>query len=284
MPITDTATGGGDQTTALKVLIPFSPGFFRDGGKDWKDGLIPLSELAKNGVIEILLGAGELIADADDSWDVKDNQIDVRMSLITVELPFPVEHVHITEYVEITSLQSVNLIGDGVRRYLGLFVADDTDADLTQPTSFSLSCDGDVVLHSQAGNDHIDLANLMRKDNVNDLGPTVCPIVTANRSHNSALPVASGAAILQDAGAQHTGNYAVVQRVAQRPSRADQKRIFLQHGVPADMVDQYLSEMSGGGGELGKTVAYIDQTPSRAALAKRTERDIAGLAMSEIRP
>jgi len=237
LPILDLAAASGAQAVHLVIIDPL--GIQWPKGTSGKEtGLIPVSELADGGDLRVTcIGTTALMT----GWTIGD--IDLKVTLMTVEVDEPLEHVQVIEESEDYAQAKAVLPGIGERLYSAIAITDDEDADFTQPVAMGVQVDGAMILANRRGADLVVEEDMHRLVGVNDFLPAICPLVTlSGRRLDEALPVRDKI-ILHNANDSHPGSYRVLVRYSKKLDRNTQRAIQLKHKVPAELVDRFLGEM-----------------------------------------
>jgi len=243
LPIVALVAGGGPQAVHLCIVDPLGVQWpKRKRGR--KTGLIPLSALAEGADFKVTcIGVAAIMA----GWTIAD--IDLKVTLLTTESDEPLEHVEVHEEFQDYSTSEALLPGLGDRLYSCILVTDDEDADFTQPTAFSMTVDGATILSQRKGDDLVVEEDIGRQVGINDVFPVVCPIVTpTGRDLDEMLPVRNKIK-LNDVNGAHAGNYGVLVRYSKKLPRNTQRKLQLEHGVPAALVDRFLDKMEAAGAQ-----------------------------------
>ncbi|MCK9629400.1 MAG: hypothetical protein M0R37_12525 [Bacteroidales bacterium] len=255
LPIVALDPARGAQAVHLCIIDPL--GIQWPKGTSGKEtGLVPVSELADGADLRVTC-IGTTVLDA--AWSIGD--IDLKVTLMTVEVDEPLEHVQVIEESEDYTTGKAVLPGTGERLYSAIAITDDADGAFTQPVAMGVQVDGDMILANRRGADLVVEEDMHRLVGVNDFLPAICPLITlSGRRLDEALPVRDKI-ILHNANDSHAGAYRVLVRYSKKLDRNTQRAIQLKHKVPAELVDRFLGEM--------EARPNADATIGRATVAMR---------------
>jgi hypothetical protein len=242
IPITALLFGGGAQAVNLCIVDPLGIQFPKGKRGSKHTGLIPLSALKKGADLKVTcIGTTAIAA----GWTIAN--ITLKVTLLTQEFDEPLEHVAVyEEFLDFSTTKAV-LPGVGDRLYSAILLTDDAAANFTQPTAGSMNVDGDTILSQVDGDDVVRDEDMGRMVGINDIYPRVCPLVTmTGRDLDEALPVRDTITLLGmgDAHLATGSNYGVLVRYSKKLDRNTQRKIQIDHGVPAEVVDRFLDEMT----------------------------------------
>jgi len=265
VPVADLAGGAGDTAVTLHMLVPLAHKWFQDPDDPGAfDGAILASELKKRGSLEVALNSSYALAttDASNKWAVSSSGVTGRITLLCVEVDSIPEMLAVEEYSDDTSQSTYVVPGPQgkQRRCTGLVVADDGTGALTLPTAFSVFADGLAIITGGVGDDYVELATILGNDGINDIAPAALPLITTKRRRNADQPLYSKDLTLHNVGAQHSGDYRVISRVAWSHDRREMVEILQRAEVPAAVIERYLAEKYAEANDTG--VASVGNVPA----------------------
>lgn len=238
IPVADLAYGSGAQAYTCNIIFPLGTGWQADSN-DKYTGIPSVAQLA-NGELKVGVISSSTI---DTNWTIGDITLEIRA--LTVDLDEPLEPVAVFDEVVVKSESRALVPLSGANPIIhGLMAMDDTTSDFTQPTSFSLEVDDGPYLSGRDGDDQVTELNLMRKQDINEYQPTVCPVISpVGKDIRNCVAVRSRAVLDNVAGA-HSGDYKILVRYSCDLSTENQVQILHSMGVDKDTAGVAVREVN----------------------------------------
>jgi len=285
---TKIATTAGDTTVTQKFLVHLDHKWFQNK-KGKLDCAAPLGAFVDHGGFSFQAGP-QIIAGAAgaDRWEKKTDQMDVKITLLVVDLDNPKATVWVEESEGPKTAETwVKACGpkDRNRRLTGALACDDADAAFTMPSSFNWEIDNKTPFIKEDGDDWVDNENEKggRHSAINALCPAALPLVTTVDREDSDQLVIEENCTWNDLNDAHAGQYKVVHRVQFRPTPTEMQLLLEDQEVPPGDISKFIAEAYGDDADPDTARVLDGGKPIAITRHYKSDKDMAGIDPAMIR-
>jgi hypothetical protein len=256
MPVVDLDTDSGPQEVICKLLIPFSPKWYKQDG-DRYTGLVPLSEFVNTDFWVTVINTATIAT----GWTIGNIELEVRLFTVDLDKAIPYAPVYADATNETTPRNAVPK-GPGDSRLIGLMLATTDGTAMSAQTALQLEIDQKPYLTNRASVDLLEEEDTYRASAFNALCPAAIPLLSPTKRDLGRCLVSHESAVVDGV----TTSYRVISLFSETLDPNTQVLVQMGHGVDKAVAEAAVNELAAKDTDdtRGRVVSTIAKAPLAA--------------------